>query len=353
MHIISKNIFFILLLGLIFGFNSCNSDDFLNKEPITEVPEEPENPEEPEEPEDPEEGEYVFSKTVQNVTQNPCGSMYCSIKEVIFQNGQIGYAISSVDIYKTTDLGETWSVIFNQDIVGNLNIISEDVLFINVYDGIAKTIDGFSTYTTISRPFAQFCPETGYFNPGSLQFMDAQNGFIRDDCNGKIIYKTNNEGENWTEIYNAESEITDFHFVNSNTGFLATNQQIYVTENGGTDWIEVNYLPDLFDYILEKENYFLLPGGSQITKPTVEGIIYKYNANDLGDIAVILHNPQALEDPWQLMLYVNNEEPTWVFVDYLPEVEPGILYTSLELLDDKTMFVSKTHSGEIFKYSPQ
>lgn len=337
-----RNFFFIIIvIGVIFTIKSCSEDDLVIDEPITENPEDP----------IPSDEEYTFKKTIQNTTQNPCGQMYCSIKQVFFLNEEVGYSVSGVDIYKTINGGESWNIIFNQDIAGELNLLSEELMFVNVYDGVVKTVNEFSSVSMIERPMAMMCSETGHLNVGTIQFVDDQNGFIRDNCYKGILYNTIDSGVSWSQVYESENIIDEYYFRNATDGFVLTNNHIYLTENQGQTWEEVPYLPNQYEHVLLMTDGFLFPGGENVTKPDFGGdeiIVKYYDFNSNGDIAIILYDEEVEENQWQLMLYVNAEEPKWIFIDQLPDIES--LYSSVHLLDNKTIYVSQFYSGEIVKY---
>lgn len=332
--------------------SSCNDDDIKIDPTITEPveaedpeqpedPENPENPEEPEEPSDPNE-EYVFSLKIQTLTSNPCNEQYCRLLQLSFIDSNIGYAVTGVDVYKTSNGGEHWNHVLNQDIVGKLDVINENDLYINVYDGIIKTTNGFSSNQMFSKPFSQFACSSGYLNEGINQFIGNSTGFIQDSCNKGWLYKTENDGQNWVQIYNNNSnEIDKYYFEDSNNGFMLVNNSIYVTYDGGNTWNSQTYIPSNINYILYLNNKFMFPGGEELKMSNMEVINYSFN--DIGEI--IAYVKDLTNNEKKLILYVRDENPQWVDVND----EYNFDNCQLALTDDKTIYVG-FFNGTIHKY---
>lgn len=332
----------IIVIGLLFFIYSCSSSDDTI---IIEIDDEDQI----------EETELSFKKVTQPVTFDICTTSYCGITQLTFFDENIGYAVTGVDLYKTETGGEEWVYVLNQDIVGRLITISQDVMFLNVYDGILKTINAATSWSTIDRPLDFICEPTGFINPGIIHFVDESIGFIQDKCYKGDLYRTIDSGDTWEQIYSGESDIFEFHFIDSNTGFIKVDDTLYLTENNGVDWQEIDRLPNSFDYVIEKENIFLFPEGTpDVAKPDVVNenlIVTKYDVNDNGDIAVVLYDQSVQENNWQLMMYLNNDAPEWILVDQLIDLpDPLSIYSSIQLTNNKSMYLGISRSGEILKY---
>lgn len=75
----------------------------------------------------------------------------------------------------------------------------------------------------------------GYIN--GMDFINNSTGFIATD---QDLEMTTNGGINWTQVYN--SKTTSVQFINSVTGFAASGTITYKTTNSGTNWIPINHI---------------------------------------------------------------------------------------------------------------
>ncbi|MEI7485189.1 MAG: hypothetical protein WCK13_10820, partial [Ignavibacteriota bacterium] len=64
--------------------------------------------------------------------------------------------------------------------------------------------------------------------------LDSLTSYVLNDSSG--IFKTLNGGNNWTLISAFNTPVNDVHFINQNTGFIASEFQIGSTSNGGVNW---------------------------------------------------------------------------------------------------------------------
>lgn len=167
------------------------------------------------------------------------------IRDLQFSSGNnnIGYAIDKERVLKTTNQGQTWSIIKTENNIGyqDLQVINDNNLFIskpNDLHRILKSVNGGTTWTTISSPLP-------YYNHTFLSyyFLNSLNGWlcIRDDNeNTSYFYKTTNGGTTWT-LVNEPYATTFFayqtHFTDINTGYsIDDNYTTWKTTDGGEIW---------------------------------------------------------------------------------------------------------------------
>ena len=163
-------------------------------------------------------------------------------------------------IYKTTNRGTNWNLIYDFNPVGILN----DMCFVNkdtgwvcsrdVFDGgVFKTTDGGLSWVR------QLNYTTD--NPHSIFFINKDIGWIGTE--GFHLYKTYNGGVNWNLQYSIGSK--DIIFVNKDTGWIASSNHnnVAFTSNGGDNWISQTLPP--------KDSIILTSRPNQIS--SVDGIV--------------------------------------------------------------------------------
>ncbi|MBK9333771.1 MAG: T9SS type A sorting domain-containing protein [Ignavibacteria bacterium] len=149
--------------------------------------------------------------------------------------------------YKTTDKGDTWSLIFSdtskaRSLVDTYFWSPDSGLIAGGYNtstysaGVAvvlMTTDGGSTWNTVhktTRP-GEWC--------WKINFYSRTSGVISIERNSGLSYilKTTNTGLNWTEIPFREYDQEGIGFLNDNTGWVGGwSGPTYKTTNGGTNW---------------------------------------------------------------------------------------------------------------------
>jgi len=164
-------------------------------------------------------------------------------------------------ILRTNDAGTTWDSI-PVNTPGN-SFQLRDLFFFDVSNGfiggtkntnqvLLKTVNNGNTWTDIT-------PDPTSLNPiTSVNFIDAQNGFVTD---GTILYITTNGGTNWTSEI-PSFIVTDLFFIDINNGYACgssslANGVVMKTSDGGQNWstlLSAND-PNLFGNILGKLDF--------------------------------------------------------------------------------------------------
>lgn len=151
----------------------------------------------------------------------------------IYALGNSGWGYS--EIYKSTDNGETWIQNYQTDNSSSIRLY--DIQFINnsigyVYgDGVCyKTIDGGNNWNNSNSLPRETIK---YF------WSDINHGFIITIDN--MLKRTIDSGNTWSEItLDNNNKIYDIYFVEPQTGWLCTSQNVYITTNYGTTWEKEN-----------------------------------------------------------------------------------------------------------------
>ena len=220
--------------------------------------------------------------------------------KIQFLNDSIGFAggiadfITGPTYFKTTDCGQTWDTLSFRSGGGipyhSLFFITKDIGFVSNAGAVYKTVDGGTTFHNVAFPISTF------FMVGDIKFVNDTTGFVtltRQESSFvfiNMIYKTENQGISWTEVYNEtfnwdtalvgnnypmfrdiyfsdENEgyftgiagkilkttdrgiswslmntpiedhiVADLSFLNVDTGYMVTGNKLYKTLNKGLDW---------------------------------------------------------------------------------------------------------------------
>lgn len=189
-------------------------------------------------------GGSVVTKAFANI-ENINDAYYClyvdaNMKDgtVVTQNGKVYTTSNGLDFTKSYELSGTTANLFQSTKIDNNHIWvigykpitaggnKPFVLFKN------NTTDGWKEYPFVNE-------EAGYI-AREICFVDNENGFLLiNHYNQSLLdvklFKTNNGGDSWTEVYNSEL-FTKFTFKDANTGWAVLDNKIYKTTNGGTAW---------------------------------------------------------------------------------------------------------------------
>lgn len=161
-------------------------------------------------------------------------------RKVFVKDSLTMFAIASNDYglgecYKTTDGGYTWALIH-----ANANSSFRDIHFpndsvgyiVSYYGKVTKTSDGGVTWN-----------ESGintilgtYFN--AVHFLNSDTGFIGKATNNAPMFRTDNGGLTWTQVYGYLGQACyNIQFLNDTLGYAgAYNSRIFRTTNGGLTW---------------------------------------------------------------------------------------------------------------------
>ena len=142
-------------------------------------------------------------------------------------------------ILKSTDGGNTWSIIYNQP-----GSRLKSICFIDTLKGFAvgdsseilSTIDAGSHWTPVSPPVTNRS-----FN--GVVFLNASTGYIiggtRDTARTTLL-KTIDGGQNWTVLKDAPGgQLNDVIFINASEGYMVGDSAtVLKTTNGGLNWVQ-------------------------------------------------------------------------------------------------------------------
>lgn len=168
-----------------------------------------------------------------------------SVTNLIFLDPNTGYYTYGIYLRKTTDGGTSWYEKANSIAFVSLAFSSSEIGYhINDYSKLYKTNNSGNTWTNIYNFGYSFIPYT-------ITFQNNLTGYVLFDN----IFKTTDGGYSWTTIIAATpTEKLDAYFLNDNTGWVCgRGGMVYNTINGGITWNE--QISNTFDQ-LNKIQFF-------------------------------------------------------------------------------------------------
>ncbi|MBK7253809.1 MAG: T9SS type A sorting domain-containing protein [Ignavibacteria bacterium] len=136
-------------------------------------------------------------------------------------------------IYKTINSGLNWI----PNLIGP-NRVADDMFFVNADSGYICDALAPSVYTTTDGGASWVQRPHPVQSPKVLFFFNYDTGYCGGD---KKIFKTNNSGLNWFELFDFaifnNRNITGIQFLSNTKGWTSlTNNAVAFTVNGGTNW---------------------------------------------------------------------------------------------------------------------
>ncbi len=196
------------------------------------------------------------------------------------------------ELYHTKNGGTNWENAGLENVgsgIFDLYFTSSTTGFITK-NGVMKSTDSGKTWTL---KFDAGADEEYYaLSYNQLQFLNSNVGFCaggktHDGSSVGNLVKTTDGGEKWTSMKLNMSQVTAFHFLDTNTGFIFNfNQELWKTTDGGTTWTKISSsIPEKYPdcYFISaskivlrtsKDIYHSLDGGVTWTKD------YTLTAND-------------------------------------------------------------------------
>lgn len=215
---------------------------------------------------------------------------------VQFLNENLGFVVGeNADqgaFYKTTDGGESWSLL--KGIFGTLLTSlhfsdSENGVVVGEYV-VAYTEDGGANWT---NSIMNGAPTSEYLK---VKFLNSSFGLA---C-GDILIKTTDAGKSWQhiEVLDPAKEIKSCAIVDEQTWFLAGDKFLWRTVDGGVNWSDVIDLDvvtatQTYDVLVDSEGYpWLFTGSSRIyTSAPVVNSVERTGNNLLGSFTLEANYP--------------------------------------------------------------
>ncbi|KKK46823.1 hypothetical protein LCGC14_3161400 [marine sediment metagenome] len=187
-------------------------------------------------------------------------------------NGNI-YIVDSVDstkIYKSTDKGENWKYVPLSAQINNLTFSpsysQDNTVFISMFGGIVKSIDGGNNWTVKNNGFIKD-------NPGhdvdddplqmsattiSPSYSSDKTIFVVDGSNS-AIYRSTNGGNNWNLLTkdlpgNIGSIVISPTYTTDKVVFVG-GSYLYKSTNSGSTWTNMNFTQGIYGIVIAGETF--------------------------------------------------------------------------------------------------
>lgn len=277
-----------------------------------------------------------------------------TLKDVKFINNQIGIVVGGYatvgHILRTTDGGNTWSNIINNNQWGFTGLFFRDsnTGFATGYSGtLLKTTDAGISWTNISF--------NTYNNLYKGVFFDSNNGIIVGE--GGLIYKTTDGGNNWNKVTTGTDKfLYSSSFLNNSFGMVGGDGGVVLkTTNGGVSWSEKNVIlpsnPAITDiHIFDNNNAYAVGSFGFHHRTTDGGETWNSNsglsANDLLRLIFMNDSIGFAVGYWGTVIKTTNSGINWIFAN--AGISNSILLFDADFLDANNGFICGSN-GTILK----
>ena len=135
-------------------------------------------------------------------------------------------------IFKTTDTGTTWKLIYDGTGKGQnffFDFLDSSNGFAMANAQISKTIDGGNSWQQVASNVTDTSFKTFY----KMQFLDTLHGYFSSPAG---LFRTSDGGKSWSNILQRQTTFMVPHFFDSNNGYCLAANTIYKTTDGGNNW---------------------------------------------------------------------------------------------------------------------
>ncbi len=165
---------------------------------------------------------------------------------LFFVNYDVGFCAAFNGIYKTTNGGITWNLIYQDNVhYSSVQFINDNLGYAvgneypqNLY--LAKTINGGLSWSKILVAYEE--------GDSKIKMLNASTGFIVNESSSKI-YKTVEGGNSWSIVFDdsaANHPIWDISFSDQLNGFAGYIDNIIITTSDGGDTWQKKFIPLTF-----------------------------------------------------------------------------------------------------------
>ncbi|MFA6402557.1 MAG: YCF48-related protein [Salinivirgaceae bacterium] len=269
-----------------------------------------------------------------------------------FANENLGYVSGEYGLIKTTDGGETWSQVYDEEFDvydwtqwEGVSFVNEDIGYLVNNRGLFyKTVDGGKNWENLHHDF-YIRDNMGYVN--QIYFINENKGFMcftGYDFSGSI-WCTKDGVKSWN--YLPVDDCRYIHFVNDKLGFVISGKSnLYKTLDGGDNWTRIDlgisdYLSKVY-FVNEKIGYIIGLFG-HVLKTTDGGVSWIFqNSNISYSIYAIAADAQGMNaigvGENATILRNANGSHSWEILSQSPPVDV-ILGKAEFITDDKVIAI--------------
>ncbi len=160
---------------------------------------------------------------------------------------QLGGIGDATEVYKTTDGGTTWTLVFQQTggWVMDIKMFTPDEGFLytsplNEYWRFFYTTNGGNSWQLINEYQESIINETGHFNSSFFSGTDVWFG-----SNSTNLYHSSDNGYTWAHVPVTTQNIYSVWFNTANWGLLAGDNHLERTTDGGSTWGQTTGQPSI------------------------------------------------------------------------------------------------------------
>jgi photosystem II stability/assembly factor-like uncharacterized protein len=159
-----------------------------------------------------------------------------TMRAIYFINTQTGFSLTSLNMYKTVDGGQNWSLLLNCGTGNeffNFSIVDENNCWVSSRLQLYHTTDGGQNWNIANLQYPS------YYN-FKIYFSDNETGWIlKLSGNDSRVLATRDGGNSWYEQYIPTQNnfpLRTLYFLDNSFGLVSDMESVYCTHDGGENW---------------------------------------------------------------------------------------------------------------------
>jgi photosystem II stability/assembly factor-like uncharacterized protein len=222
----------------------------------------------------------------------------------------------------------------------------------NAVSQIENTIIIAGESVKIQKNGTAFADLSHQFTDEIMHIQLLEGGYAYAATAQQYMYRSNDKGENWTKFNTGINKaIADINFIDNQTGFIAMENDVYMTEDAGSSWqmVTVNQFPDYIHslYFAEQTLYLTNNGLWYSNNMGISWFEITLNLPDLGDVKAFARKGSIAFIGGQNGLAKSTDGGrTWSY----SKVENGMDIIDIEILNSSTIW-ALAQNGTVYRYN--